>query len=178
VARRYARALAEVAAEGGELERVQADLDAFAGLLGERRDLAQLFASPNVPKAAAAATADRVAEAMALAPLARRFLRLVALAGRLPVLPDILRAFAGMVDERLGRLRAEVTSAAPLPEAQLAGLRARLAEITGKQVCLTVRQDPLILGGLVTRIGSQVYDGSLRAQLARLREMLVQSGTF
>lgn len=173
-ARRYARALADVAAGSGELERVQRDLGAFADLLRERRELAQFLRSPSVPKPAAAETVERVAETMDLSPLARRFLRVVLQAGRLPALDDILRAYGTLADERLGRLRAEVTTAVPLPEAQLAGLRERLGQITGKQVYLTVRQDPAIVGGLVTRIGSQVYDGSLKAQLARLRETLVQ----
>jgi F-type H+-transporting ATPase subunit delta len=175
VARRYARALADVAAASGELERVQRDLGAFAELLRERQELAQFLRSPGVPQAAAAETVERLAQAMDLAPLAGRFLRLVLQAGRLSALEDILRAYGALADERLGRLRAEVTTAAPLPEAQLAGLRERLGQITGKQVYLTVRQDPALLGGVVTRIGSQVYDGSLRAQLARLREQLLQA---
>ncbi|MFB3820393.1 MAG: ATP synthase F1 subunit delta [Candidatus Methylomirabilales bacterium] len=175
VARRYARALADVAAGSGELEGVQRELGAFADVLRERRELAQFLRSPSVPKPAAAETVERVAEAMGLSPLARRFLRLVLQAGRLPSLEDILQVYGALADERLGRLRAEVTTAAPLPEAQLAGLRERLGQITGKQVYLTVRQDPAILGGVVTRIGSQVYDGSLRAQLARLHEKLLQS---
>ena len=89
-------------------------------------------------------------------------------------LEQVLRAYETMVDERLGRVRAVVTSAVPLEGEAQEGLRQRLAEMTGKRVYLEVRQDAGLLGGLVTQIGSQVYDGSLRTQLAKLQQELVR----
>jgi len=78
------------------------------------------------------------------------------------------------VDERLGQIRATVTTAGPLEAEAQERLRQRLEQMTGKTVYLEVQQDPRILGGLVTQIGSQVYDGSLRTQLSRLREELIR----
>jgi F-type H+-transporting ATPase subunit delta len=87
----------------------------------------------------------------------------------------VLRAYETMVDERLGRVKAVVTTAAPLEGEAHERLRQRLAEMTGKTVYLEVQLDTGLLGGLVTQIGSQVYDGSLRTRLARLRQELVRS---
>jgi F-type H+-transporting ATPase subunit delta len=175
VARRYARALADVAAAGGELERVQGELEGFDRLLADRREVGQFLRNPGVPRPAAIQAADRIAEAMGAGALTRRFLRLLLQAGRLEALRPILDAYAALADQRLGRLRAEVVTAVALPEAQLAQLRERLGQVTGRQVYLTVRQDPSLLGGLVTRIGSQVYDGSLKTQLARMRHALLET---
>jgi F-type H+-transporting ATPase subunit delta len=176
VPRRYARALAEVAAGSGELERVQQDLAAVTSVLAAQRDLARLLRNPSVPREAAAQALDRVAQTMGLAALTRRFLGIVVRAGRLEALEAILRVYATLADERRGRLQAEVTTAAELPAAQLAQLRERLSAVRGRHVYLEVRRDPALLGGMVTRIGSEVYDGSLRTQLARLREALVAGG--
>jgi F-type H+-transporting ATPase subunit delta len=95
-------------------------------------------------------------------------------AGRLGALEGMVRAYEALVDERLGRVKAEVTAAAPLDGEQQERLRRRLEQVAGKRVYLEVHEDPAILGGITARIGSQVYDGSLHAQLARLREQLVR----
>jgi F-type H+-transporting ATPase subunit delta len=95
-------------------------------------------------------------------------------ADRLGALESIVRAYEALVDERLGRVKAEVTTAVALDGEQQEGLRQRLEQVAGKRVYLEVQQDPKIMGGLVAQIGSQVYDGSLKMQLARLRERLSQ----
>jgi len=85
-----------------------------------------------------------------------------------------VRMYQDLVDERLGRVRAEVTAAVPLDEGVGSRLARRLAAVAGKQVVLETTVDPGLLGGMVARIQGTVYDGSLRAQLARLREQLVR----
>jgi F-type H+-transporting ATPase subunit delta len=107
-------------------------------------------------------------------PLTRTFLRVLLEAGRLGELENVLRAYEGLVDERLGRVKAVITSAVPMEAETQERLRQRLQAQLGKQVYLEARQDPGLLGGVVTRIGSVVYDGSLKAQLLRLREELVR----
>jgi F-type H+-transporting ATPase subunit delta len=172
VAKRYARALADVAAEQQALDAVRRDLTAFAGMLREQRELRQLLANPSVLRADTVQVVGEIARRMDLSPLSATFLTVLAEAGRLPGLEGILRAFEALVDERLGRVKATVATAAPLTSKETEALRATLTRRTGKDVYLEVREDPALLGGLVAQIGSQVYDGSLRTRLMRLREEL------
>ncbi|RPI08092.1 MAG: F0F1 ATP synthase subunit delta, partial [Zetaproteobacteria bacterium] len=96
-------------------------------------------------------------------------------AGRVAGLEGILRAYELLLDDRLGRVKALVTTAAPLEAEAQTELRRRLGEVTGKDVYLELRQDPTLLGGVVTQVGSRVYDGSLKTQLARLRDEMARA---
>ncbi len=174
MARRYARALADVAASSKELEPVRDDLRAFARVLASQRELRTLIMNPSVARKDAGLAVADISAAMGLRPLAGRFLDLLLDAGRLAQLDAILRAYEEQVDLRLGRVKAAVTLAAPLPEAEQAELTRRLSDITGKQVYLDARTDPALLGGFVAQIGSQVYDGSLRTQLRRMHDELTR----
>jgi F-type H+-transporting ATPase subunit delta len=174
VARRYAKALVDVAAASDELEAVRQELSRFADLLGEQRELRQFLTNPSVLRRDKVRVLDEVVARLLLRPLTRSFLRILLEAGRLPALESVLRAYEALVDERLGQIRATVTTAGPLEAEAQERLRQRLEQMTGKTVYLEVQQDPRILGGLVTQIGSQVYDGSLRTQLSRLREELIR----
>jgi len=175
VAKRYARALVDVAAASDMLERVRQDLRAFADLLAAQRGLRQLLMNPSVPRKGATEVVSDIVAAMGLSPLAATFLRILLDANRLAGLEGILRTYESVMDERLGRIKATVTSAAPLDDAEQERLRRRLCEVAGKQVYIELRQDPAILGGVVTQIGSRVYDGSLKTQLARLRDEMVRA---
>lgn len=174
LAKRYAKALADVAAASGELEPVARELAECADLLRAQRELRQFFANPSILKRNKLAAFGEIAGRMGLRTLTATFLRVVLEAGRLGALDGILRAYEGLVDERLNRVRAQVTAAVALDPATEQQLRQRLRERLGREVVLEVREDPALLGGIVTRVGSVVYDGSLRAQLARLRQELVQ----
>ena len=175
VAQRYAKALVDVAAASNELEDVHRDLRGFASLLREQRELRQFLANPSVARRDAAAVIQEIGAAMTIRPLAATFLQVVLEGGRLSGLAVILRAYEALVDERLGRVKAVVTSAAPLESGVQEGLRRRLGEVTGKDVYLESRHDPTLLGGVVTQIGSRIYDGSLKMQLVRLRDELARA---
>ncbi len=175
VAQRYAKALVDVAAASGEMQDVHHDLRAFADVLREQRDLRQLLANPSVARRDAAAIIREIGAAMAIRPLAATFLQVVLEGGRLSGLDAILRAYEALLDDRLGRVKAVVTSAVPLASGIQEELRRRLGEVTGKDVYLELRHDPALLGGVVTQIGSRIYDGSLKTQLARLRDDLVRA---
>jgi len=175
LAKRYAKALVEVAAASRELEAVRQDLRALADLLTEHRDLRQFLANPTVPRRDTAEVIKDIGAAMRLMPLTATFLQIVLEGGRLAGLAGILRAYELLMDERLGRVKAVVTSAAPLEAEVQDRLRRRLGEVTGKDVYLELRQDPTLLGGVVSQIGSRVYDGSLKMQLARLRDELTRA---
>jgi F-type H+-transporting ATPase subunit delta len=175
LAKRYAKALVEVAAGFNALDAVCRDLRALADLLREERALRQFLANPSVARRDAAAIIGELGAAMQFKPLTATFLRIVLEGGRLAGLEAILRAYEVLVDERLGRVKAVVTSAAALDGEAQERLRRRLGEVTGKDVYLELRQDPGLLGGVVTRIGSRIYDGSLKTQLARLRDAVARA---
>ncbi len=111
---------------------------------------------------------------MGLDGAARSTLRLLAKKRRLAALPDIVRQLARLSDEDQGILRAEVASAGPLTEDYLGKLRAELEKATGKKVVITQKQDRSLIGGVVTKIGDRVIDGSVRARLAGFRETLLR----
>jgi F-type H+-transporting ATPase subunit delta len=174
LAKRYAKALVDVAAASGELEPVARELAEFAELLRGQRELRHFFANPSILTRNKLTAFAEIAGRMGLRTLTATFLRVVVEAGRLGALDGILRAYEGLMDDRLNRVRAQVTTAAALDPATEQQLRRRLFERLGKEVVLEVRQDPALLGGIVTRVGSVVYDGSLRTQLAMLRAELMQ----
>jgi F-type H+-transporting ATPase subunit delta len=174
VAKRYARALADVAVASHELEAVRDDLRAFARLLAEQRELRQFVANPSIARRAAVGAVTDILTALGLRPLAVRFLTLLLEAGRLGRFDPILQSYEQEVSLRLGRVQAVVTSAAPLPEAEQEALRRRLSAVTGIQIHLDMHTDPALLGGLVAQVGSRMFDGSLRTQLRRMREALAR----
>lgn len=174
VAKRYAKALVEIAAASDELEAVHQELTDFAGVLRGQREFRLFVENPSVRGRDKTGVLEEVVATLGLRTLTSTFLRVLLEGGRLGALESILRAYVALMDERLGRVRALVTAATPLPADLQERLRQRLAEVTGKQVYLEVHDDPSILGGLITQIGSLVYDGSVRTQLLRLREELGQ----
>ncbi len=171
MAKRYAKALLEAAAEAGALEQVAADLEAL-GPHFAAKEVAGFFANPAVPRARKEAALTAAAERASASRIFVSLLRLLQARQRVGLLPDIARLFRDLADERTGRVRAEVTTAVPLPAASLEALAARLSAATGRQVHLTPQVDPTVLGGLVARVGSTLYDASLRTQLRRMREAL------
>ncbi len=172
--RRYARALVEALGAREALEAAAGDLEAFAQVLREHRELRVLFANPGVQRGEKEAVLARLAASLGLGPVTRTFLRLVLDKGRMGQLELIVWCYRDLMDERLGRVRAQVTSAAPLDEATRARLAERLSAVAGKRVVLESKVDGGLLGGVVARLGDTVYDGSLRAQLGRVREQLLR----
>ena len=174
LSRRYAKALADVAAEGQVLEPVGRDLQAIAGLFKQNREAAAFFANPGIPLGDKRRVLQSLADRATAQPLSARFLGLLLERGRLLHLGAIVLAYEELIDERLNRARATVTSAAPLSELTLEGLKGRLRIATGREISLETRVEPGVLGGLVAQVGSTIYDGSLRTQLRRMREHLLK----
>lgn len=171
IARRYARAL--LASVGEEFERAHADLSGIVRSIDAVPEAGEFIDDPTVPRAKKIDFVEKLIATAQPHPLVANFLRLLASRDRLPFLEPIASVFGDMVDERLGRVKAEVAIAIPLTAEEEARLREALARATGKEVELATRVDPSILGGLVARVGSTVFDGSLRTQLAALRSELL-----
>lgn len=173
VARRYAAALFDVARKSGAEARVGDQLTAFAGLVEGHADLQRAFENPAIPVTAKKALVGALVDASGdVSAELKRTLVLLAERDRLGVLPEIVSAYR---DRLMGEQRvtaAEVTTAVPLTPEHREHLTAALRQAAGGQVTVTEKVDPSIVGGVVARVGSVVYDGSVAHQLERLRESL------
>ncbi len=169
---RYASALFELASEHGTVTAVEGDLDRIGEALKASPDLAALIRDPQVSREAAARAVDGVAGLLGLSPLTRNFLGVMAGNRRLSALPETIRAFAAIAAAQRGEVTAEVTSAHPLTDDQIAQLSARLKAREGKEVKIKASIDPELLGGLVVRIGSRQIDGSIRTRLNTLAQAM------
>ncbi len=175
VAVRYANALADVVTGGASPLRPQdavAELDAFAAALRASTELHSVLITPAVPIGRKKAVIGRIAGTLRLSRIARNFLFVLVDHRRITALPEIIHSLERIVDERLGYVRAEVTSARELTEALRTALSAELERLTGKHIRARFTVDPSLIGGVVARIGSTVYDGSVRGQLASLERRL------
>ena len=174
---RYARALFDVIQkEGGDLEQAQSDLQQFVDLFAQHPALQSTLANPAIPaskkQAVARALLDR---AGSISPVAAKMIVLLAERDRLMLLPDIARSYSDRLMDHLKVIRGEVTTAMALPAERLRALEQGLAQATGRKVILESRVDPSIIGGVVTRLGSTVYDGSITTQLQKLKQSLIEA---
>ncbi|WP_226018948.1 F0F1 ATP synthase subunit delta [Novosphingobium sp. FKTRR1] len=172
LAGRYASALFELASDQGAVAVVEADLENLSGAIAESADLAALLRDPQVSREAAAAAIEGVAGLLGLAPLTRNFLGVLAGNRRLASLPDAIRAFVAIAAAQRGEVTAEVTSAHPLDDGQIAQLAAKLAQSEGATIKIRTSVDPEILGGLIVKIGSRQIDSSIRTRLNSLAQVL------
>lgn len=173
-AARYARALLDVAIKESDPERAGQELAAFVDVVKRHPELERVLANPVVPAADKRAVVQQVVERLQLSTPAAKLLALLAARGRLPLLPDLLDVYRERVMEHQRVVRAEVTTAVPLSQERAAQLQQRLASATGRAVTMTTKVDAAIIGGVITRIGSTVYDGSVAAQLAKVKDRLAE----
>jgi F-type H+-transporting ATPase subunit delta len=172
VARRYASALADVALERREAREVQQELVAWADMMQSNANLREVFANPTIALDQKRGVLKRLIEIARPRPTTVNFLRLLLQNQRLPELDQINKRFAAVLDDRAGMIAAQVTTARPVaPETQQT-LQTKLRNMTGKSVRIEFATDPDMIGGLVTRIGSTIYDGSVRNQLAQIKEKM------
>lgn len=169
LAQRYAAALAFVALDRHAAPQVKDEIAAFAGLLDESKDLRQLLANPAVPRAGKHAVIERLVERLGASRTTRNFLLLLVDHRRAALLPEIERAYESLLDAGLGVTRAEISTGEELLQRDRAALIQSLERLTGDKVEAKYLVDPAMVGGVRVRIGSTIYDGSVRAQLDRLR---------
>jgi F-type H+-transporting ATPase subunit delta len=173
--RRYALALLNLAVEQNALDDVRRSLREFATTFEQNRDLRAVFENPSVSFEARRAILRDIAQASGMHKLVLDALLFVSdRGGRFKHLPEIVDAFEAAAEARAGRVRAEVVTATELPEEYFAGLQRTLEQVTGKQVVVVRRVDPSIIGGVVTRVGDKVFDGSVQHQLNELKEELTR----
>ena len=172
VARRYASALADVALERGEALEVQEELLAWGKMFQANPLLPEVFRNPTIALDKKRAVLNKLIERAKPRPTTANFLKVLLQNQRLTELGEINQKFAEMLDVRAGMVAATVTTARSVPENAQQELHAKLVSVTGKKVRINFTTDPELIGGLVTRIGSTVYDGSVRNHLQLIKEKM------
>ena len=173
---RYARALVEVV-QAESLDTLQADrqLQDFSETFSGSQQLRELFDNPSVPLESKLKVIDAMAARLQLLPALRNFLAVLLQNDRMGAFPEILAEYRREMDVRLNIGEAEIISTRELDSQERTDLEAQAAGLTGKNIRAVYRQDPALLGGVVLRIGTILYDGSVRGRLDRLRRQLVES---
>ena len=175
VARRYASALADVAIKSGDPEGIKAELGDWNTMIFSNSDLSAAFANPSIAHAHKEKVLEQLISKTAPSTTTANFLRVLLRNSRLIELPAINDKLAVVLEERSGIVSGSVISARELSEDEKQGFANQLNSTTGKNVKLSFKVDEDLLGGAVTRVGSTVFDGSVRTQLDNLREKMIKS---
>jgi len=173
LAERYASALVDVALEKKQADQVKQELAAFAAMVRESDELHAFLANPSIARASKHAAIEQLVARMGASRTLRNYLFVIVDQRRAGMLIEIEQAFSALLDARQGITQATVTSAAELTAAERKEMDAALAKLTGKKVQAQFITDAALIGGAVVRIGSTIYDGSVRAQLDRMRLRMI-----
>jgi F-type H+-transporting ATPase subunit delta len=169
----YAGAFADVVMSSRlDPARTLAETQQIAELVRQSRELREVWENPSIPAGEKRGVLDAIVQRAGISRPVRNFVAVVIDKGRVRVLEDIVAQFAQELNQRLGFAEAEVTTARELGANERTGLEADLARVTGKRIRARYEQDRSILGGAIARVGSTVYDGSVKGQLARIRQLL------
>jgi F-type H+-transporting ATPase subunit delta len=172
-ATRYARALLDVAVrEKADVDQIEGELASLVDLFAQYPALERVFLNPVVPAPRKRAAMDALTARAGVLPILAKLLGLLAERDRLVLVPVLLAAFRDRLLDYRNVVRAEVTTTTPLAPERAKSIEASLARLTGRTIALSTKVDPTIIGGVVTRIGSTVYDASVTRHLERMREKL------
>lgn len=171
--RRYARAVFQLAQEGGEEERVGREIEQFHGAYS-RTELQKVLTNPGFALGARKNILTEVAQSLELSILTSHFVALLLERDRLAHLPGIVSCYRRLLNEAKGRVEAKVVSAGPLEPATIEALGERLRAMSGKDVVLEQETDPSLLGGLLIELEGKVYDGSVHTQLEKMKQRIAR----
>lgn len=172
VARRYAKALLIIGKEDGQAETYRHELAGFAKLMAKEKALEQAITSPLYAVSGRKKVLEIIVDKVGISKIVASFLLLLFDKGRFGFLSDINNFYQKLADELKGVLRASLVSATELSSETVEKIRTTLSTRTGKDIILQVEQDPGLIGGIVSRIGDLVLDGSIRNQLLNMRKSL------
>ncbi len=172
LAGRYASALFDLARDEKQIDAVSRSLDSLNQALADSREFRQLVDSPLVDRKEARETFSAIAGKLKLDKLTTNFLGVLARNGRKGELAQVIRLFRRLVSDHRGETTAEVVSAHPLSNDQVAALKAQLKTRVGRDVTIDARIDPQILGGIIVKLGSEMIDASLKTKLNRLAQAM------
>jgi F-type H+-transporting ATPase subunit delta len=172
LARRYAKAIFQIGQQS--VDKIGTDLKSLSDAMKGSPELQSLLSNPAIRRADRRKVIDALLTRIVAAPNTKNLVYLLLDGERLSSLPDISRELSAMIEEKGGRISAEVTSAKPLDAAQLTQITSALEKISGKKVDVVKKEDPALLGGVVAKLGDVVYDGSLKTQLRAIRDELTK----
>src|SRR5262245_2432892 len=175
-ANRYARAVLDVAIkEKADLEQIEREFAGFSALLDAQPVLKKVLLNPAVPVPRKRAAMTALLAQLKLSSIVSKLLVLLAERDRLILMPDLVDAYRDRLADHRKVVRAEITSATPLAPERVRQIQKSLADVTGRSVTIQTRVDPTIVGGLVAKVGSVVYDASVTRQLEKLKQRLIES---
>ncbi|MCK9230464.1 MAG: ATP synthase F1 subunit delta [Syntrophales bacterium] len=172
IAKRYAKALFKVAQEDEAVEKIHGELAGFALTLRENKNLMEFFANPVFDQNDKISVMKEILKKMKISGLTANFLYLLVEKRRMNIFFEVEACFRDYLDTLMNKVRVQVKTAFPLSDEMVARLSARLQEITGKNVEMAVDDDRSLLGGIVVAVGDTLYDGSIKTQLSRIRELI------
>ncbi len=172
VANRYSEALFEIAKEEKNYEKYFDDLKRFSAVVAESANLREVLYNPVFEKDEKKAVVEELLKIVGVSDIAANFLKLLVDKGRIVILDEIVDAYQQKMDQALNKARVTVKTAFPLSDDVIAEIRRTMEDITRKQVEIIVEEDPSLLAGIVVKIGDTLYDGSVKAQLNKIRELL------
>jgi len=173
IAKRYAKALVQLAEEKKIVDKVKADLAAFVGAVEALPALQKLLASPVFTPESKKAVIKELSGKLGMQSTTQRFVEHLAETGRIRYIKDMYEAFLEILAERLNRASVKLTSAATISAGDLAEMKKKLEALTGKQVEIDAKVDASLIGGAKAQIGSVVYDGTIKNQLNKMRSQLM-----
>jgi F-type H+-transporting ATPase subunit delta len=173
IAKRYAKALVELSEENKTVDATKADLAAFVGAVEAHTNVQKLFSSPVFTPNDKKAVIKEIAEKLGMQQSTQRFVEHLAETGRIRYVRDVFVAFEDLLAEKQNRAMAQLTTAVPLSGGDLDDIKKRLEAVTGKQVDISSQVDPSLIGGAKARIGSIIFDGSVKNQLSKMRNQLM-----
>lgn len=174
LSRRYARAIFDIARRRGDAVALQDQLDAVAGAAEVCPDLPMVLANNEISLLRRERLIDALAERLALAPITGNFLKVLVAKRRVPLLAGIVAAYRQLVADMEGIVAAEVTTSLPMTdERDMQAIASAVSQLTRRKAVVSMRVDPALVGGMVVRVGDEIYDGSVRTELKRMREQLL-----
>lgn len=172
IAKRYAKALVQLAEEKKTVDKTRADLASFVEAVDAQPALQKLFTSPVFTPENKKAVIRELAGKLGMQPATQRFVEHLAETGRIRYVRDVFEAFQEILAERTNRAMARLTTAAAIAPADLADIKKKLETLTGKQVDIDAKVDAALIGGAKAQIGSTIYDGTVKNQLNKMRSQL------
>jgi F-type H+-transporting ATPase subunit delta len=172
IAKKYARAIIDLALEDKQQERCGREIESFCILIRENEQLWGLFTGPAGDADLRRSALDAVFQKTKYLPLVNNFLRLLMDKERLVLIGDIARAYSRLLDDYQGKMKARLVSAAALSDGEIAEIKKRLSTTLKRDIILETSVDPSLIGGAVAYVGGLVFDGSIKTQLTTIRDNL------